>query len=101
MPNFYDYSELPALLEKSIVGDRLTYSPENQQGIVYYEVVIDENGNKNVIKIGDYDNEPMDGGRRRRTNKKKRRTNKKRRSTNKKRRSTNKRKSRRRTNKRR
>jgi len=51
MPNFYDYAELPALLEKSIVGDRLTYSPENQQGIVYYEVVIDENGNKNVIKM--------------------------------------------------
>ena len=96
MPNFYDYSELPALLETSNVGDRLTYSPENQQGIVYYEVVIDENGNKNVIKIGDYDSESMEGGRRRckrSTNKKRRRTNKRksRRSTNKRRRSTNKR----------
>lgn len=98
MPNFYDYSELPALLETSNVGDRLTYSPENQQGIVYYEVVIDENGNKNVIKIGDYDSESMEGGRRRRSNKrrcitkkKRRRTNKKRRSTNNRRRITNKR----------
>jgi hypothetical protein len=96
MPNFYDYDELPALLEKSIVGDRLTYMTDNQQGTIYYEVVIDENGNKNVIKIGDYDNEPMEGGRRRRTNKKRRRTNKR-----KSRRRTNKRKSRRSTNKRR
>jgi hypothetical protein len=52
--NAYDEESLQEVLEKASEGDKIKFIPENQMGTVMYNVVLDENGNKQVEEIGDY-----------------------------------------------
>ena len=41
------------ILNEGEVGDLIDYAPENQEGLVHYEI-IEQNGVKELKKIGDY-----------------------------------------------
>jgi hypothetical protein len=59
--------------EEYNVGDTITYTPNNQMGYAKYEVVLDDNGNKDLDEIDSYDKQMNDysGGKKRKTKKSK------------------------------
>ena len=49
----YNNEELDNIFNEGEVGDLIDYAPENQEGLVHYEI-IEQNGVKELKKIGDY-----------------------------------------------
>jgi hypothetical protein len=58
----YDGSELIEQLEESEVGDIISLIPNNQQGYVKYKVVLEEDGEKGLLVIDNYDMQMQESG---------------------------------------
>jgi hypothetical protein len=48
-----DNEELEKIFNEGEVGDLIDYTPDNQEGLVHYEIM-EKNGKKELTKIGDY-----------------------------------------------
>ena len=48
-----DDEELEQIFNQGEVGDLIDYAPDNQEGLVHYEIM-EKNGKKELKKIGDY-----------------------------------------------
>ena len=58
----YDSSELIEKLEESEVGDIISLMPNNQEGYVKYKVVLEDDGEKGLNVIDNYDMQMQERG---------------------------------------
>ena len=52
---FYEHGHAEAILRDGNVGDFVDYTPNNQMGVMHYIIEMDENGDKYLNIIGDYE----------------------------------------------